>query len=363
MVSKVCPRPEVVALQPDVHGGLDHGELACLGLTPDDLLDFSVNSNPFGPPPGVRAIWDDLAIARYPDRECLALRSALAGHHRCTAEQVWVGNGTAELIWLLALAYLRPGDGVLIVSPTFGEYAVASRLMGARVQIWATRPQDDFRPDVDALVAQAEALRPRLTFLCNPNNPTGIYLGRGAVDALLAANPSGLLILDEAYVAFVREAWGSVPFLETGRVVVLRSMTKDCAMAGLRLGYLLAAPDVVAAVRRVQPPWSVNAVAQAAGGAALHGEAQDFVRSTVAQTLSTKEALVQDLMALGLCVYPSATHFFLVEVEDAATTRASLMAHGMLVRDCTSFGLPTCVRIATRRPAENRQLVAAWQKI
>ena len=363
MVSKVPPRPEVAALQPDVHGGLDYKELARLGLAPDDLLDFSVNGNPFGPPPEVHAIRDDLAITRYPDRACLALRAALTGHHRCAMEQVWVGNGAAELIWLLALAYLRPGDGTLIVSPTFGEYAVASRLMGARVQICSTRPQDDFRPDVDALVAQMEALRPRLTFLCNPNNPTGTYLDCAAVEALLAANPSGLLVLDEAYVAFVWDAWDSTPLLETGQVVALRSMTKDCAIAGLRLGYALAAPEIVAAVRRVQPPWSVNAVAQAAGVAALREGAQDFVQSTVAQTLSAKEMLVRDLTALGLRLYPSATHFFLVEVGAAPATRASLMAHGMSVRDCTSFGLPTCVRVAARRPAENQQLVAAWKKI
>jgi histidinol-phosphate aminotransferase len=363
MASKVHPRPEVAALQPDVHGGLDHGELAHLGLAPDDLLDFSVNSNPFGPPPEVHAIWDDLAIARYPDRACLALRAALAEHHRCPMEQVWVGNGAAELIWLLALAYLRPGDEVLIVSPTFGEYAVTSRLMGARAQTCPTRPQDDFRLDVDALITQMETLRPRLTFLCNPNNPTGTYIDRATVEALLAANPSGLLILDEAYVAFVRESWDSTPLLETEHIVVLRSMTKDCAMAGLRLGYVLADPEIVASVRRVQPPWSVNAVARAAGVAALSEGAQGFIQSTVAQTLSAKETLVQDITALGLRIYPSATHFFLVEVADAPATRAGLMAHGMLVRDCTSFGLPTCVRIAARRPEENQQLVAAWKKI
>lgn len=363
MESNVRPRPEVMALQPDVHGGLDHGELARLGLAPDDVLDFSVNSNPFGPPPGVRAVWDEVAIARYPDRECLALRAALAAHHCCSTEQIWAGNGTAELIWLLALAYLRPDDEVLVAPPTFGEYAVASRLMGARVRSLPIRPQDGFRPDVDALADQIAARSPRLTFLCNPNNPTGTYLGRSAVEALLAANPSGLLVLDEAYVAFVRDPWDARPLVETGRVVLLRSMTKDCAMAGLRLGYLVAAPPVVETVRRVQPPWSVNAVAQAAGTAALRDEAQGFIDRTLAETRAAKETLVRDLEALGLRIHPSATHFFLVEVRDAAATRARLMEHGILVRDCTSFGLPGYVRVATRRPEENRQLVAAWRAI
>jgi len=361
MSFEVNPRSKVATLSPSIHGGLDHGELARLGLLPDDLLDFSVNRNPFGPPPSVWEVWQGLRIERYPDRECLALRPALAEHHGCSSGQVWVGNGTAELIWLLALAYLRPGDPMLIISPTFGEYAAAGKLMGAQVETFLARREDDFRPDPDSLAVRIETLRPRLTFLCNPNNPTGVYLERAAVETLLAANPAGLLVLDEAYVPFVAGAWNSTPLLGTGRLVVLRSMTKDYALAGLRLGYLLAAAEVVESVRRVQPPWSVNAVAQAAGLAALQEEA--YLQDTLAQTAAAKVELARELTVLGLRVWPSATHFFLVEVGDAAATRAGLLQRGMLVRDCTSFGLPTFVRVAARRTEQNRQLVAAWREL
>lgn len=361
MSFEITPRPEIATLQPATHGGLDHSELERLGLKPGDLLDFSVNCNPFGPPPRIRAIWPGLDLERYPDRECLALRAALAKRHQCSAGQIWIGNGTAELIWLLALAYARSGDPLLIVAPTFGEYTTAGALMGARVETFTSQPKDDFWPNWDALAARLKQLRPRLTFLCNPNNPTGVYAGQAKVKALLAANPAGLLVLDEAYISFVTPGWSSRALLDSGQLAVLRSMTKDYALAGLRLGYLLAAANIVDVVRRAQPPWSVNTAAQAAGLAAL--QATDYVQNTLAQTAAAKVELVRDLSALGLRVYPSSTHFFLVETGNAAATRAGLLQRGVLVRDCTSFGLPAFVRVGTRRPEENQRLVAAWREI
>jgi histidinol-phosphate aminotransferase len=361
MSASIASRLDNLAFPPSVHGGLDYAELERLGLGPGDVLDFSVNGNPFGPPPDVRGIWARVAVERYPDRECLALRAALAGRNCCMAEQVWAGNGSSELIWLLGLAYLRAGDSVLVVGPTYGEYAVVGEMMQAQVETFAARQEDGFRPAAGALGGMLRDVRPRLTFLCNPNNPTGVYLDRSAVESLIVANPDGLLLLDEAYVAFVADRWDAMPLLETGQVAVLRSMTKDYALTGLRLGYLLACAEVVQAVRRVQPPWSVNAVAQAAGLTALQAGA--YLQDTLAKTRQAALELRQALSALGLRVRPSNTHFFLVEVDDASKARAELLQRGILVRDCTSFGLPAFVRVATRCPEENRRLIAAWRDL
>jgi histidinol-phosphate aminotransferase len=361
MFVSVASRLDSFALPPSVHGGFDYAELERLGLDPGDVLDFSVNSNPFGPPPDVQGIWAQVAVDRYPDRECMALRSALAERNSCAEEQVWVGNGSSELIWLLGLAYLRAGDSVMIVGPTYGEYAVVGKMMQARVAAFVARQNDGFRPVVGALEGMLRDVRPRLTFLCNPNNPTGVYLDRSPVESLIAANPDGLLVLDEAYVAFVADRWDVTPLLETGQVVVLRSLTKDYALTGLRLGYLLACAEIVDAVRRVQPPWSVNAVAQAAGLAVL--QADGHLQDTLLKTRQTALELRQALLALELRVRPSDTHFFLIEVDDAAKMRIKLLRRGILVRDCTSFGLPSFVRIATRRPEENRCLIAAWRDL
>ena len=201
-------------------------------------------------------------------------------------------------------------------------------------------------------------LRPRLAFLCTPNNPTGCTLPLEMLAKWAREHPATLFVVDEAYLAF---APGSRSALDLGadNVLVLRSMTKDYALAGLRLGYAAGPEGIVSALARIRPPWNVNALAQAAGLAALaDGE---HIRRSLGELARARGHLVADLEALGLTVLPSAVHFFLVEVGNAAATRAGLLQGGMLVRDCTSFGLPAFVRVATRRPEENERLVAAWR--
>ena len=129
------PRDELLNIKPDYHGALDYAELAKWGYSPEDVVDFSVNSNPFGTHRAVREAMANAAVHRYPDKECLALRSALGEHLGISAETITITNGTAETIWQVAFAYLRPADRVLVVAPTFGEYARMSRLMGAEVEL------------------------------------------------------------------------------------------------------------------------------------------------------------------------------------------------------------------------------------
>ncbi len=355
--------PEVFATRVPLvaHGGPDYGELRRLGWGLDDVLDFSANSNPFGAPPGVDTACRAVELGSYPDRECLRLRDAIASHHGCKPAQVVPGNGSAELIALLAWAFLRPGDRALVVGPTFGEYERACALSGAQVETFTASSATGFAPDVDELIARVASIRPALTFLCNPNNPTGHYLTMEEVSRVLDAHRSGILVLDEAYVPFAENAWSSTPLLATRRLAVLRSLTKDCALAGLRLGYLLADPSIASAVRGVQAPWSVNTYAQAAGPAAL--AQASFVRSTLARTRRAAQELRAALTAIGLDVRPSSTHFFLVRTGDGAATRAGLLERRILVRDCASFGLPEYVRVATRRPADNDRLVEAWKEM
>jgi histidinol-phosphate aminotransferase len=241
----IRPRSEVEKLTPAIHGGPDYAELAALGLSPDEVIDFSASANPYGPSPQVRAALGGVSLDRYPDAQAIALRERLAQVHGLAPDRIIVGNGTTELIWLLGMAYLQRGDPVVFVGPTFGEYRAAAELMGADVAEYRAPAAADFRPDVAAIEAFIGRQRPRLTFLCNPNNPSGVYLTREAVEVLVAACGEGLLVVDEAYRAFVAEPWSSEPLVERDNVVLLRSMTKDHALAGLRLGYALAPPEVV----------------------------------------------------------------------------------------------------------------------
>jgi histidinol-phosphate aminotransferase len=345
-----------------VHGGLDLGELEALGLRPEQVLDFSANLNPLGPSPRGRDVLVDIDITAYPDRECLALRRALSAHLDAPLDGILVGNGSTELFHLLARAFLGPGDAALLFEPTFGEYEAAASLTGAQVLRLRAREEDGFRWDVDQAVREIETTRPRLVFLCNPNNPTGVYMEQAHVERIAAAvGEDGLLALDEAYGSFVEGPWNSRNLLDRPNVVLLRSMTKEFGLAGLRLGYALGPPSVLDSMRRQQPSWSVNAAAQAAGVASL--EDQEHLDRAMDEVRRGKEHLLAGLEGLGLSVLPSAANFLLIRVGDAPEVRRQLLLRGLCVRDCTSFGLPQHVRVAVRTVPDCQRLVTALGEV
>ena len=354
------PRREVRETTPEPHGALDYAELERMVLDQNCILDFSVNSNPYGPPPGVHEALDCVPLDRYPDRESLALRRALADSLGRTLGEIVVGNGTAELLGLIALAFLRAGDRVLVVGPSFGEYARVSRLMGAQVDVWMAQREQGFAVDPADVQRRLRELEPRLVFLCNPNNPTGTALEPAAMADWAAAHPETLFIVDEAYLAFARGLLSALS-LQAPNVLVLRSMTKDYALAGLRLGYAVGPPRVVDALARVRSPWNVNALAQAAGLAALRD--QGHLRETLDALQAAGAQLVTGLRQRGWDPLPSTVHFFLIDVGDGGRLWARLLREGVLVRDCASFGLPSYVRIAARRPEENARLLAAMVEV
>ncbi len=353
------PRPEVENLEVCPHGGLNQAELKAMGLTPEAVLDFSVSSNPFMPPSGVREILNTLAIEHYPDSEATEFRQCLSEKLGVSPDNILAGSGAVELIRLIALTYFRPGDPILILEPTFGEYKVACQIVGAGIVNQWGREEDDFAPRIEETVNLVRQRHPRGIFICNPNNPTGRYLTRREVEMILDAGRDGLLILDEAYVAFVDESWSSIDLISRGNVVIVHSMTKDYALAGLRLGYAVANEEIIHALRRVCPPWNVNAVAQKAGAIAL--EDADYLEWCQREIGKAKQFLIGELCRFGFTLIPSSTNFFLVKVPNAKGFRAALLRHGILVRDCTSFGLPEYIRIAARTLPECQRLIATIQ--
>lgn len=354
-------KPYIQALAAGVHGGIDYGELERLGLKPEEIVDFSVNANPFGPPQVVREALANAAIDRYPDSEAMDLRRRLASRHGVGVENILVANGSVEVIWAACLAYLGPGDCALLCGPTFGEYEVASRLCGAGALRLDAEAGDGFRPPVARILSALAEHRPKVVFVCNPNNPTGAYLSRAEVEGILVAAADSLVVLDEAYVDFVSGRWSSIDLLRHDNLLVLRSMTKDFAIAGLRLGYGLAPPEIIRCIKKARPPWSVNAVAQAAGIAALGAEG--FLERSVALIAQARDYLTREFRRLGFPVIDSRANFFLARVGDGKRFRAALLSKGLLVRDCASFGLPAYVRIAPRRLEECQRLVEEVERL
>ncbi|NJP05418.1 MAG: histidinol-phosphate aminotransferase family protein [Chloroflexaceae bacterium] len=296
-----------------------------------------------------------MPIDQHPDPRATPLRRLLAQREGLAPEMVLVGNGAVDLIYQLVTAFVRPGDTVLTLAPTFGEYAAAATMMGANVIAHQTRAEQGFQPDLDQLIEQVQQSRPRICFLCNPNNPTGVYLPRDSIAALLNACPKTLLVLDEAFVNFAADPWPARELLPAGNLAILRSLTKDYALTALRAGYVLAPPLVIDALAKVQPPWSVNALAQAAALVALEDE-QHLVTSMVALA-QARTSLVRQLVTRGLHPLDSAVHFFLLPVPSANAWAQQLRQHGIIVRDGTSFGLPMHIRIAPRHAEANARLV------
>ena len=346
-----------------VHGGLNYAELRSLGLVPGDVLDFSANINPLGTAPGVQQAIRSVDPAAYPDPGCLELREALAVRLDTAPDKILVGNGSTELIHLLARACLTPGAGAAVFTPGFGEYETACRGQGVEVTYIRANPDQGFHWDLPGALDCLAAGQQSLVFLGNPNNPNGYYLGADAVGQLAGViGDAGVLVLDEAYLSFVEQCWDSRSLLDRGNVVLLRSMTKDHALAGLRLGYLLAAPETLERIAGFQYSWSVNALAQAAGVAAL--EHYHHVAAGREVVRLGKELLQEELRSLGLECTPSAANFLLIKVGNAAGLRNDLLtSHGICVRDCTSFGLPEYIRVGVRGPEDNRRLTSALAKV
>ena len=344
------PRATITQTPLAVHGGPDGSARA--------LLDFSVNSNPLGPPDALLRALERVDISTYPDPTSRAVREGAAEHHQLRPEQIVFGNGTADLIHRLAAAYLHPQARVVIAGPTFGEYARASRLHGAQV-IQVDMYMGQLEPDVQHLMHVIKETRPTLVWVCHPNNPSGHAWDRAALDVLAAActYEDALLVLDAAYLHLsdVQD-----PYLPSD-AVQLYSLTKTFRIPGVRLGYAVAPLEVARVLEQVAPPWTVSAHAQAAASWIFTPEGSAFVKDTVPPLLQWRASFRHDLKALDLDVLETHTSFFLVRTRDAASLKTRAGEAGLRIRDGSSFGLPTFVRIATQRPEDNTRLLTWWR--
>ncbi|MBV7336038.1 aminotransferase class I/II-fold pyridoxal phosphate-dependent enzyme [Chloroflexi bacterium TSY] len=207
----IFPRATIRETPIAIHGAVQQAELADWNLPVEQVIDFSSNINPYGPAPAVHArlaefVREPGSLERYPDPEAIELRQMLADRHCLSPKQIVIGNGSAELIWLTAFAYLSPGDPILIVGPTFGEYERTARLMGAQVVEWRALPEQEFAICVDSVKRILNEFRPLVVFLCNPNNPTGTYLPENVIAQWAQHHSQTIFFVDEAYIDFVADA-------------------------------------------------------------------------------------------------------------------------------------------------------------
>lgn len=315
-------------------------------------FDFSVNSNPFGPPPKLLEVLAGLELSTYPDPTELEARRSAAAFHGVAPETIVLGSA-AELIYRLAACYLDASRNVLIATPTFGEYARASLLHGACVHMVNVYRKNQ-KPDADTLIQEIRSKKPTLVFLCQPNNPTGHVWDEAALAkiAVFCEEMRTLLVLDAAYL----ELSDAPPCLPVSAIRLV-PLTKTFALAGLRVGYAVAPPEVATTLRHAAPPWPVSSPAQAAVCWCRSERGRAFVEWTVPELLRLRQDLQTSLRMQGFEVWESASSFFLLETPDP-TLAARAKGAGLRLRDTSSFGLPGYVRIAAQSREANDAFLA-----
>lgn len=351
-----------------VHGGNIYEVARRYGLRAEALIDFSSNINPLGPSPRVlRALRSHLRwIGRYPELHAAGLIRDLARAHALPEETIVVGNGSTALIYHLPT--VLSAKTALILHPTFSEYERAFGQRGCRVDVVLREEAHDFAPPWPRLF---EGLRRGYDaiILCNPNNPTGDVIPPAELAEFVeeAAQRGTTVIIDEAFMDFQEDASLKQETLRRGNLIVLRSMTKCFALAGLRLGFLVAPPPLVKRLQEAEEPWAVSALAQIAGRESLKD--RNYLRRTLALIATERQYLQEHLRQIpGLRVFPSAANFLLMKLTqpgwDAPRLQRSLIRHAILIRDCTSFpGLGGAyVRLAVRGRNENSRLIRALEE-
>jgi len=328
------------------------------GLT--EVIKLASNENPFGCSPRVHeAVTRALSSAnRYPDGAATALRRALAAHLGVAEEALIFGNGSDEIVQLIARAYLAPGASTVMAHPTFPRYKTNAVIEGACV---IEVPLKDGRHDLDAM-AEAVTEDTRVVWVCNPNNPTGTIVTHDELVAFLARVPrTVLVVLDEAYVEYVTDPRfpRSLALLrEHENLILLRTFSKIYGLAGFRIGYGIAAPAVIDALNRVREPFNTSFVAQEAALAALDDQA--FVEACVQQNEKGKQQLYEGFARLGLRHYETHGNFILVDVgRPAGPVFEALLRQGVIVRSGEALGFPTALRVTIGDEAQNRRVLEA----
>ena len=352
----------ILAIDPYVPGKPMEALEREYGIT--DSVKLASNENPLGPSPAaVAAIRNGVdCLNRYPDGAGHALTRKLAAKHGIAAERIVLGNGSDEIIGLLAQTLLVSGDEVLIPAPSFLMYEISVRSVGATP---CFVPLKDLAIDLDGLAAKVNA-RTRLAFVCNPNNPTGTAISVDAMRAFLDRLPERVVVVaDEAYIEFASDenCYNSLrDGLDDPRLVSLRTFSKAYGLAGLRVGYGVMPTELADLVQRIRPPFNVNSLAQTAATAALGDDA--FLRRTVDVVHSGLQQLGTALNEMGLRHYPTQANFFLIDLDRPADeVFKALLHHGVIVRSMRSYGFERAIRINVGLPEENDRFVNALKTV
>ncbi len=332
----------------------------------DDVIKLASNEYAYPPFDAAReAIIESISeLNRYPDGSCAILKEKLSKILQFPKENIAIGNGSNEIIRIIAMSMVEPEDEVIMATPSFIIYPTVTKLMGGICKEVSLK---NFRHDLTAMLGKVTD-RTRIVFICNPNNPTGTIVYRDEVDAFLQELPGHVLpVFDEAYFEFVEDKNfpDGLDYFRQGRqVAVLRTFSKIYSLAGCRIGYCVAPKEVVEAINKVRDPFNVNVLAQTAAAVSL--DYQDEVEKRKTLNSESKRYLYQELEKLSISYVPSESNFIFVNVkENSRDIFGRLLREGVIVRSGDIFGpeYSTYIRVTIGNPEENERFIRSLAKV
>jgi histidinol-phosphate aminotransferase len=355
-------RPNIEKIKPYVSGKpIEEAERE---LRVSGVIKLASNENPLGPSPkaieAVNKYSKDINL--YPDQNCYELNRLLAEKLNMAPENIAIGNGSDELMLLIALAYISAGDEVIISLNTFSTYEMVSRLMEASIARINLR---NYTYDLSAM-AKAASSRTKLIFVCNPNSPTGTMNTKKEVDDLISkVSQNTIVVIDEAYGEYVGspDYPDSLEYVKNKKnVIVLRTFSKIYGLAGLRVGYAIAKPDIIKYLNLVRLPFSVNRLAQIAASVSLSDT--NHVEKSRKNNSEGKAYLYKELEKIGVSFVKTEANFIFINLNnDADMAFMELMRRGVIVRPLTSFGMPGSIRVTIGTPEQNKKFISALAEI
>lgn len=336
------------------------------GLDEARIVKLASNENPLGMPESAQRAMAQAAseLGRYPDSNAFELKAALAARYDVPADWITLGNGSNDILELAAHALVEKGQSIVYSQYSFAVYALATQGLGARAIV---APAVHYGHDLDAMLA-AIADDTRLVFVANPNNPTGTFIDGATLEAFIAKVPRHVaIVLDEAYTEYLpaEKRYDAMGWVKRyPNLMVSRTFSKAYGLAGLRVGFAIAQPELTDLLNRLRQPFNVNTLAQAAAIAALNDSA--FIERSAALNAQGYRHLTEAFERLGLEYVPSDGNFVLVRVgsDDGAGNRVNLelLKQGVIVRPVGNYGLPQWLRVTIGLPEENEAFVAALEK-
>ena len=356
--------PKYIKAIAPYQGGKPISELAReMGLRVEDIVKLASNENPLGISPKAEyAIQEALLdIARYPDGNCFELRDAVSKKFSVAPNEIVFGNGSNDILELVARAYLTEGSEAIYSQHAFAVYPLVTQATGATGVVV---PAKNYGHDLTAMLA-AVTEKTRIVFIANPNNPTGTLIAKDVLHAFLKQVPKHVLVvLDEAYDEYLSSAYKSeaIAWLKLfDNLVISRTFSKAYGLAGLRIGFGLCHADVADMMNRVRQPFNVNSVAQAAAIASLADD--DFVARSYALNQAGMVQLTQGLEKLGLEYIPSFANFVSVKVGNAADCNQKLLSKGIIVRPIANYEMPEYLRVSVGLFSENAKFLEVLAQI